>query len=137
MSEQLTHVDLRFDNKIWRLRVDHTVATALVTERSEDGIEAICFPSGRADISKYDRRSGVLLYQGLGSWQEPSGEKPAVGVRIRIPSTAKVKNESTGRVRVYHQGLTVYAIEDLDEFVYRFIQNGEELSVGMEDVQGL
>ena len=130
-------VDVRHNGQIHRMTIDRQIATALVSEISEDGLKVVCYPNGTADVVQYDPRSHIKISEGLGSWHHIIAGDPS-GTKIRIPYTCRITNVDTGRSRILAASITVYAtISDDDDFKYIFPYDGGTWNVNPEEVQEL
>ncbi len=136
MSET-KQVDVRYSGHTYRLTIERNIATALITHISDEGLQAVCYPNGTADITKYDPRSHTKISEGLGSWHQPIQGDPN-GTKIRIPYTVRITNVDTGRSRILAASITVFAtFSDDEEFKYTFPYDSGTWKVNPEEVQEL
>lgn len=127
-------VDVRFGTRVYRLEVLKDLGDGTLATVRQNGLQAFCYPDGRADIILRDPRSDVLLSEGMGSWHESTGEQPANGPRIRIKRGSKIWSTANQRYRVIDHEITTYAEEDDEDLSYRFTYDGQTWTIGMEEI---
>lgn len=130
MSE-LGHVFIRHAGWIDKVQIESEENGVIRTNRTKNGIEATCYPDGRADIVKFSLL-GKEVYKGFGVWNDTKVDIPT-GVRIRITKGTRIWNISTSRYMVLAASIVVYADEDLEEMEYVFKYDLLTCTIGMED----
>ena len=131
----MTTVDVKYGMKIYRLEVIQSEKDGtLVTAKSSDGLQAFCHPYGAADIVVRDPRSDVILYEGYGAWHDITDEQIPSGPRIKIKRGMRIRSVQTGRIRILDNVLETYASEDEDDLTYTFRYDGQDWTIGMEEI---